>query len=352
MKTTDAAGAEAALARVESGEMSESDARAHLGDADDGWRAVGARGLVRDDDDAARLKAYLDPAPVVRRAALHAALKAKDARDVDALAEAARVDPEPIVRTDAVRTLAAIGGAPVVAKLRDLWTGADEPLREDIAVAWASPAIWPIGGRDEVRVLLAQGRGPGAIEAAGAVLRGPNRDSEVDASATALLARTIAKGSHRDRLHAVVLSSPSSTALLEALREAAKDPDVMLQVAALARLVDSAPDRDATIRALESFAADKDRVVAASRAKLALATAGDLRVQAWLEADLAAADVSTRLGAATALAALGRVARAAPLLADADPSVRTRAACTVLLAAHRGSEVGRTARSAGGRSHD
>jgi hypothetical protein len=345
MRTADAAGAEAALARVEAGAMSEKDARAHGADVDDGWRAVGARGLVREEDDASRQKAYTDPAPAVRRAAMHAALEAKDRRDVDALAEAARVDPEPIVRTDAVRTLAVIGGGPVVAKLRDLWTGADEPLREDIAVAWASPAIASAGGRDELRLLLAQGRGPAAVEGAGAVLRGGDRDVEIDASATSLLARTIAKGSHRDRLHAIVVSPVSVASLasraaaygplLDALREATKDPDVMLRLAALARLVDSPPDRDASIRALEAVAADKDRVAASSRAKLALAAAGDLRVQAWIEADLAAPDAAARLGAATALAALGRAGRAAPLLADADPSVRTRAACTILLAAHR-----------------
>jgi hypothetical protein len=335
MKTRDTAGAEAALARVEAGEMSEADARAHVADVDDAWRAVGARGLVRAEDEGARQTAYLDPAPGVRRAALHAAAKAQDARDVEPLAEAARVDPEPIVRTDAVRTLAAIGGAEVVAKLRDLWTAADEPIREDIALAWASPALWALGGRDELRVLLAQGRGPGAIEAAGAVLRGGNRDPEADASATALLARTVAKGSHRDRLHAIAITPSSSPPVLEALREAANDTDFTVHVAALGRLLESKPDREPSIRALEAIAGDKDRVAAASRAKLALATAGDLKIQAWIEADLAAEDPSTRLGAATALSALGRVARAAPLLADADPSVRTRAACTILLAAQR-----------------
>ena len=125
MKTRDAAGAEAALARVEAGELSAGSARDFLREADDAWRAVGTRGLVREEDDAARMRAYVDPAPAVRRAAMHAAAVAKDPRDVEALAEAARVDPEPIVRTDAVRALGAVGGALVIAKLRDLWAGAD-----------------------------------------------------------------------------------------------------------------------------------------------------------------------------------------------------------------------------------
>jgi hypothetical protein len=56
-------------------------------------------------------------------------------------------------------------------------------------------------------------------------------------------------------------------------------------------------------------------------------------VQAWIEDDLRANDPYTRLSAADALAALGRSARGAPLLADADASVRTRAACTLMVAA-------------------
>jgi HEAT repeat protein len=333
MKTHDAAGAEAAMARVDSGELSEGSAREYLKDAEDGWRAVGARGLVRGEDDAARVRAYGDPAPAVRRAAMHAAAIAKDPRDVDALSEAARVDPEPIVRTDAVRTLGAIGGAGVVAKLRDLWTSADEPLREDIAAAWARGPTWSAGGREELRVLLAEGRGPGAIEAAGVVLREASRDPELDASATALLTRTIEKASHRDRLHAVAIAPHVAGPILEALRAAAKDLDITVRVAVLARLLESPPDRGASLESLETIAGTVASSPA-SRAKLALAEAGDLHIQAWIESDLVAPEPSVRLGAAMALAALGRSGRAAPLLADSDPSVRTRAACTLILASH------------------
>jgi hypothetical protein len=57
-------------------------------------------------------------------------------------------------------------------------------------------------------------------------------------------------------------------------------------------------------------------------------------VQAWIERDLTAKTPEERVSAAQALAALGRAARAAPLLADEDAEVRTRAACTILLSAH------------------
>src|SRR5580765_6035199 len=83
-KTHDLAGAEAAMALLDDGKMSMSTARDSLKDKDDAWRAVGARGLVREDDDrVARAAAMLDPSPRVRRAAMRAAQDAKDARDFD-----------------------------------------------------------------------------------------------------------------------------------------------------------------------------------------------------------------------------------------------------------------------------
>src|SRR5262249_33966696 len=101
-KTHDLAGAEAAMALVEDGKMSLGAARAWARDKDDGWRAVGARGLSREEDRAERKKAMLDPSPTVRRAAMRAAVDAKDASDFDGLLEAARLDPDPMVRTDAL----------------------------------------------------------------------------------------------------------------------------------------------------------------------------------------------------------------------------------------------------------
>jgi HEAT repeat protein len=354
-ETHDAAGAEAALARVESGSVGAGSAREHLGDADDAWRAVGARGLVRRDDDArARARAFVDPAPAVRRAALHAAAIARDPLDVEHLAEVARLDPDPVVRTDATRALGAIGGPLAFAKLRDLWSAVDEPQREDVAAAYAAGPTWDAGGKEELRVVLAAAHGPAAIEGAGAVLRGPSRDAAIDSAASALLARTIwsgplhgetsgtpsSKASRRDRLHAVAVVPSTVAALrpaiLDALRAASKDDDVVVRVAVLARLTSSPPDRAAAVEALEGLAAPDAgpaRAPTASRARLALAEAGDLRVQSWVESDLVAHDAATRLAAATALAALGRAGRAAPLLADDDPGVRTRAACTVLLGA-------------------
>jgi hypothetical protein len=84
------------------------------------------------------------------------------------------------------------------------------------------------------------------------------------------------------------------------------------------------------VRDLEAFAGQPGPL--GSRARFALAAAGDVRIQAWLERDLTSPDPSERLSAANALGAMGRSARGAPLLADPDASVRTRAACTLILA--------------------
>ncbi len=352
MRKHDGAGAEAALTRLEDGKLGDGDARDYLADGDDRWRAVGTRTLHREDDRGRRQQAVLDPSPRVRRSAIRAAGQAKDAADLDLLSETVRVDPELLLRNEAIRAMSQIlRGDPSkshaenhATRLRDLWTSGDDAIREDIAVAWALSPVFENGGREALRVEIAAARGPGAIAAAGVVLRTAAKDAELASSATALITRTIAEGSRRDRLHAIA-SARTSGPELEALRKAAKEEERDIRVPALARLLESKPDHAAAVHDLEAIAGqgvkagsasqDGPTLEAASRARLALAYAGDLRIQAWIEQDLAAPDPQRRLGAASALAALGRPARAVMLLADPDASVRTRAACTMLVAARR-----------------
>jgi hypothetical protein len=346
MKVRDAAGAEAAFALLEARELDSGDARSYAGGPDDAWRAFAVRGLVRDEDGPARARALVDASPRVRRAAIAAAVGARDGALFDALSETARLDPEPLVRTDAVRALGALAppGSDLANRLRDLWTNADDALREDIASAWVMPAVYGAGGHEAVRVLLASKQGPGVLAAAGAILRAPHvKDVELEASARAILARAIEAESRRNRLHAIAIvplvpkhdGGPANALqpILEAVRKASKDEDPGVRLAALARLLESAADRAEATFALEAMAGQKEPSALASRARLALAHAGDVRIQAWIEQDLSAHDAEARLSAVDALAALGRSARGAPLLADPDPSVRTRAACTLLLAA-------------------
>jgi hypothetical protein len=336
-KIHDDAGAEAALALLEVREYSASDARKYVQDASDAWRAVGARGLVREDDRATRLSAMVDPSARVRRAAVRASAEAKDERDVDALFEAARVDPEPLVRSEAVRALGRLdaGGIAVVNKLRDLWNVADDPLREDIAVAYTSPHLAAAGGAEAVRVLVASGHGPGVISAAAALLRARTDafDAETKRSAVGLLVRTIDDGSRRDRLFAMAIARLEEADLLAAMKRATTClDDLDVRLSAYVRLLEVPKERDAAMKELYAFAGPAVKGPLGQRARLALADAGELRIQAWIEEDLKSEDGSARLTAAQALSALKRPARGAPLLADTDPRVRARAACTILAA--------------------
>ncbi len=351
MKQKGAAGAEAALALLDAQRLGEWDVRSFVASDDADWRAVGVRSLTHAGDRGLRLQATVDPSPRVRRAALHAIAEVKDPEDAAAAFEAARVDPDPMVRTDAVRAMGSLAraGADVANRLRDLYATDDDALREDIGAAWASPAVFPNGGREALVVLLASDAGPGGLSAAGAVLREPEiRDAAVVAAARAALARAIASGSRRNRLHAIAVTplapkphEPETDVAktLAALREASRDEDLDVRVSALGRLAgDDAPrgDRAGAVTRLEALAGNADDESLASRARLALAHAGDVRVQAWIERDLASKDARVRLAAVDGLVALGRASRAAPALADPDASVRTRGACALLLAARLG----------------
>jgi hypothetical protein len=267
------------------------------------------------------------------------------ADDLGALAEAARLDPEPIVRTEAVRALGALPvgpGSPIANVLRDLWSTGDDGIREDIALAWSSPSVWSAGGREALHVVVASGHGPGVVEAASAVLRHRDAGDEDIRTAVAQLARAIESGARATRLQALGEAPLDRADLRAAVQRAATDDDLDVRVAALGRLAGEAgrgsegpteagSDALRSREALEALAQPGSPV--ASRARFALANAHDRRVQSWLEDDLGAAEPEARLAAASALAALGVAARAAPLLADADASVRVRSACTIVLAA-------------------
>lgn len=347
MKTRDGAGAEAALLRFEAGHLSDGDARDLLKDPDARYRAIGTRMLRRGGDGDARRAALVDPSGPVRRGALEASKRARDAADLDVLLETARVDPELIHRNLAVRTLSAIvrdderRAAELSTRLSDLWVAADDALREDIAVAWALEPVFAHGGREALVTIVAEGRGPGAIAAAAVVRRNVKKPPELVGSASALLARTIREGSRRDRAHAMA-AAPLEGQELEALRQASKEDDLDVRVSALSRLLESKADREAAVQVLTPIAGrgtkasptDDPRLAEAGvRARQALARAGDRRIQAWIEDDLVATVPQRRIAAAYALAALGRASRGAPLLADPEPSVRTRVACILLTAA-------------------
>jgi hypothetical protein len=351
MERNDAAAGEAALERVEAGSLSEGAAREYATSADDRFRAVGIWGMTRSGDREIRLRGLVDGSLLVRRAALHAVATRDDPAEESSVLEVARLDPDPLMRATAVRTLSRMPGAPVdiAFRLRDLWTTADDGLREDIASTFASPGVVTRGGREALAHLLAVSSGNDAVSVAGVIAGSNIDDPALRADAVAQLALALKGAGHRARIHAIVVApllarekagrEGETKIILSALRDASHAEDIDVRLAALARLSDphggaAEGDRTASIAALETLAVPGEpSPLRSSRARFALAEVGDLRVQAWIEQDLKSPDREVRLGAADALALLGRVSRAAPLLADEDPSVRTRAACKILLAA-------------------
>lgn len=342
----DAPGGEAALVLQELGAISAGDARRFRGDADPRWRAVAARAFVRSEDQKARRDAILDPDPRVRANALGASAEAGDASDLDLVLETARRDPDPMVKAEAVRTVSALAKvvtpperlADLTNRLRDLWNAGDDAVRSSVAVAWALSPVFEAGGRDALSTAIAEGKGTGSLAAAGAALGSAHGDDALVAAASALVVRTLREGSTSDRVRAAVFARLAGDEL-EALRKAARDDDAGVRIVALGRLLASNPDRAAAVTGLEAMAGqgtkgapstDRATLVLAARAQFLLAQAGDLRIQAWIEEGLAAPEPFRRLEAASALAALGRSGRAAPLLADADPRVRSVAACTMI----------------------
>jgi hypothetical protein len=331
MRVHDAGGAAVALARVESGALGAEAIRAFFADSVSAWRAVGARGLIRREDRSLRQHAIADPDPDVRRQAVRAARHAEDLSDLATLAEAARTDPDPSIRTEAVRALGALPSPPgshdVANALRDLWTSGDDNLREDIALAWSSPASWHAGGREALRFVVETARGLAAIQAAEAALRHPDVGADLMSESVARLVEQISEGARAERLHALAVAPIEHAALMAAVTTAARDDDMAVRVAALARLAQAG----GAIAVTELEALAQPGGAARNRARFALALAGDRRVQLWLEQSLDARDGSERLEAAIALARLGVAARAAPLLVDSEPRVRMRVACELML---------------------
>ena len=278
----------------------------------------------------------LDPAAKVRRAAMRASAEARAVGDVPALLESARVDPDLMARTDAVRAVGRIDprGGDTASRLHDLWSSSDDALREDIARAYASPNIAASGGAEELRLLVASGHGPGAVSAAAFVMMRMKNASDTRTSAIALLVRTIDEAPRRERLLAIAMAPVSEPSIMAAMKRATAETETLeTRVSVWSRLLELAAEHAKATAALLAFARPGGPELVARRARLALASDGDRSVQQWIEADLKTPDASTKLLAATALAAMHRGARAAGLLADADPIVRTSVACTLL--AHR-----------------
>lgn len=355
----DGLGAEIARVRVEEGLFEPSDTRRYRDDPSPAYRAIAQRGLTAADDAEARIQALLLREVVARQMASLAAGDGATLGELDALFEAARLDPD-----DGVRHLALRAAVDAVARrkkdvfsglvdsadederrslrlartaldrLRDAWTTGKSALRDDVASGLATSPFYELGGRDALRARL--GEGSDRLTVASAILRMPtSRDTTEDTflreNAARVALSALRDGSSLERAFAVVLVRPEGEAL-EELRKASRDPDPEVALPALGKLLRVPSDAERARVELVRAAGQKDDVTRAPRARGILAGFRYLPVQLWLEEQSRRRELGLRLRAAAGLAALGRVARAAPLLADDDPSLRARAACLVLAA--------------------
>lgn len=355
----DGLGAEIARVRVEEGLLEPSDTRRYRDDPNAAYRAIAQRGLTDADDAEARIKALLLREVVARQMASLAAGDGATLGELDALFEAARLDPD-----DGVRHLALRAAVDAVARrkkdvlsglvdsadederrslrlartaldrLRDAWTTGKTALRDDVASGLATSPFYELGGRDALRARL--GEGSDRLTVASAILRMPtSRDTTEDTflreNAARVALSALRDGSSLERAFAVVLVRPEGEAL-EELRKASRDPDRDVALPALGKLLRVPADAERARVELVRVAGQKDDVTHAPRARGILAGFRYLPVQLWLEEQSRRRELGLRLRAAAGLAALGRVARAAPLLADDDPTLRARAACLVLAA--------------------
>ncbi|WP_437588046.1 hypothetical protein [Sorangium sp. So ce1000] len=294
-------------------------------------RALETRALVTSEDGAARRSRMLDGDQEVRVSALRAAIVAADPSDREALIEAARLDPYPLARTLAIRAAGALGGREVVLALRDVWTLADEPGREAIAEAWATPRALGDGGRAQLLWAISTQRGAPAIAAARAVVRA---GGEAAGQAVSVLIGAIRSSQSRDRVYAILSAPLEDPAVRSALIEAQGDPDEAVVFAVRSRQVD-APARDVAARERSAAIAWLMKLAAgtSTRAVLArgvLARAGIRAAVPLLERDLRSREIPVREAAVAGLVALGEIPRAATLLGDAEPQVRTSVACAIL----------------------
>jgi hypothetical protein len=300
-------------------------------DARPAFRALGARGLVDDDQVELRRKLFLDLDERVRTGALRAALAAPSADDRAALLEAARLDPRPSARAAAARALGRVGGADGVRALTDLWVRADGRLREAIVDAWLSPSSFEVGGRDEL-VRACEAGGEGSLAASVLLARVAGVDEASRAARDVGVARielAIEKGTREERALAMLMA-PAGPAVLAALRKAKDDSDPGIAALALARLArEGEPTEQRTARDALLVLAKKDDPEAA-RALGELAQLGDRRAVPLLEKHLASSNGFARAYAARALVTLGESVKVARLLADPEASVRADVACAVL----------------------
>lgn len=306
--------------------------RAMLSDDDPEVLAEAAR-FARPENDAARLRAWLEhPNADLRASAARALSGRPDRVSRHALSEAARRDPSPTVRIAAIGALATHGPSATDA-LRERTNDPDVAVR--MAALRALVEVAGDGALDPLRRALAEPLSPSVVEAAR--LLAAKGDGSLVGDARALLYRALSAGTPVVRAQAAIalLTVPSDRDLERALGDALaaeRDPSVRLQIArALLQHRVAVESAQRSVRDLLE-APGMPGVQAATL----LAPARDRAALARLRRGLTSDAPLERAVAARSLARDARLPDAAiPALRDQDPIVRIRAAGGVLAAGYR-----------------
>lgn len=319
-------GAEAALILLEANRLRPNQAVHDYAESSSGaWRAVAARASFGPSHGLLRRQFFQDPDERVRRAALQAALVAKDPADLPELLEAARLDPDSLSRSQATRAAGAIGGKDTVLRLVDRFARADGDVRMVIVEAYAMPASFSAGGEAQLVKIAETEKGELAIAAASELFRQSSEFKELGAQ---VIARAVADSTRAERQYAIRIASVDHPEMLKAIEAASKDDDPYVRVMAHAKLVLLDGHKAKSLAELKKLAQSKGADGVQARA--ALAAAGDESVVPQLKDQLGSRNAEHRKLAARGLLRLGIYPEVATLLGDENPDVRTAVACNVL----------------------
>jgi hypothetical protein len=320
----DPVAAEAALLLIEHGAYRGPRLKNYRDDPDGAWRALAAR--VTQDDQEARVAFFLDDDERVRRAALSAAVEAKDPADTPALLEASRVDPDALIRSRAVLALARIGGPTVLLALKDRFESAGEEARLAIVDAYASPALLSVGGLAQLRRIVEEDNGFVALHAASLLAK---QSGEERALGIARLVRFATEGTTEEKRLALRVMPSDSKETESTLLAATRAEDEQVAIIAWARLLGRDTRTTAAEEALLKLAQEKKKDLA-YQAKAALAAAAAPQAEELFLADVKAPSPEIRIIAGYGLLRLQRFETLAPLLADDERSVRQAVGCRLL----------------------
>ncbi len=332
-RTHDEVGGQALLLLVERGRR-HGDALDHERDEIVSYRAAFARTLTGPKNARRRVPLYSDPDVLVRRAALDAAQGSATAEEFEAVSDAARHDPDPLCRNQAIRLLGNIDAPSSVPVLLERYGSGSEQEKLAALEGLRRKAASDLRARDELYHLATGSEGLLRLSAAIVLLEGALPiELERKEFLTNIIEQAARTGAPSERVLAFRFVDLDSQAMRAVLREAAESPSESVQLAALSYLLQEGQERTDRARAEELLLelAKKDSPRAA-RAKQILASHSFHSVLGLLLEDTKSKEPEVRLAAAEGLLALELWDKAGVLLADPEPTVRRRLACTMLAA--------------------